>query len=63
MARNNKLLLRGYDFKGRRRSFGMSSLWARVAQHEVDHLNGVLICDYGENLRLDIPLSNTNARL
>jgi hypothetical protein len=21
-------------------------LWARVVQHELDHLNGVLICDY-----------------
>jgi hypothetical protein len=21
-------------------------LWARVIQHELDHLNGVLVCDY-----------------
>ena len=63
VARNNKLLVRGYDLKGRRTNFRMSSLWARVAQHEVDHLNGVLICDYGENLRLDIPPSNTDGRL
>jgi len=34
----------------------MISLWATVAQHEVNRLNRVLICDYGENLRLDTPL-------
>ena len=63
VTRNKKLLVRGYDLKGRRTSLRMTNLWARVAQHEVDHLNGVLICDYGENLPLDIPLSNTKARL
>ena len=63
VTRNKKLLVRGYDLNGRRTRLKMSGLWARVAQHEVDHLNGVLICDYGENLRLDIPLSNTDGRL
>jgi peptide deformylase len=53
VARNKKLLLRGYDVQGRRTRFKLSGLWARVAQHEVDHLNGVLICDYGEDLGLD----------
>jgi peptide deformylase len=53
VARNKKLLLRGYDLQGRRTPFKLSGLWARVAQHEVDHLNGVLICDYGEDLGLD----------
>ena len=63
VARNKKLLLRCYDLKGRRICLKMSGLWARVAQHEVDHLNGVLICDYRENLRLDIPLSDSNGCL
>lgn len=36
----------GYDLHGQRRSFGAVGLWARVLQHELDHLNGVLICDY-----------------
>jgi peptide deformylase len=50
ISRKKKLLVRCYDVKGRRTRFKMSGLWARVAQHEVDHLNGVLICDYGESL-------------
>ena len=54
VARNKKLLVRGYDLKGRRTRFKLSNLWARAAQHELDHLNGVLICDYGEDLRLDM---------
>jgi peptide deformylase len=28
-------------------SLVFEGLWARVVQHEVDHLNGRLICDYG----------------
>jgi peptide deformylase len=63
VTRNNKLVLRGYDLKGRRRRHQMSGIWARVAQHELDHLNGVLICDHGENLQLDMSLSDINGRL
>lgn len=50
VTRSNQLLVRCYDPSGQRTRFKMSGLWARVAQHEIDHLNGVLICDYGEDL-------------
>lgn len=50
VTRSNQLLVRCYDLRGRRTRFKMSGLWARVAQHELDHLKGVLICDYGESL-------------
>ena len=53
LARNTRILVRGCDLKGRRTRVKLSGLWARVVQHEVDHLNGVLICDYGENLQSD----------
>ena len=53
VTRNEQLHVRGYDFKGRRIQLKMSGLWARVIQHEIDHLNGVLICDHGENLNSD----------
>ncbi len=46
VRRPEHIQVTGYDAHGRRRSFGAVGLWARVIQHEVDHLNGVLILDY-----------------
>jgi peptide deformylase len=46
VRRPERIRVIGYDVRGRRRSFGAVGLWARVIQHELDHLNGVLICDY-----------------
>lgn len=46
VRRPERIRLTGYDLRGQRRSFGAVGLWARVIQHELDHLNGVLICDY-----------------
>ena len=37
-----------YDAYGRRKDLEVTGLWARVMQHEIDHLNGVLICDHGD---------------
>jgi peptide deformylase len=53
VTRNEQLHVQGYDSEGRRKELKMSGLWARVAQHEIDHLNGVLICDHGKNLNSD----------
>ena len=47
IRRPERIRVSGYDVRGRRKSFGATGLWARVIQHELDHLNGVLICDYG----------------
>jgi peptide deformylase len=46
VRRPERIRVTGYDLHGQRRSFGAVGLWARVIQHELDHLNGVLICDY-----------------
>jgi len=46
VRRPERIRVTGYDVHGQRRSFGATGLWARVLQHELDHLNGVLICDY-----------------
>jgi len=51
VTRNEQLHVHGYDYKGRRKQFRMSGLWARVIQHEMDHLDGVLICDHGKYLQ------------
>jgi peptide deformylase len=47
VTRPERIRVTGYDVHGQRRSFAATGLWARVIQHELDHLNGVLICDYG----------------
>lgn len=48
VRRPERIRLIGYDLRGQRRSYGATGLWARVVQHELDHLNGVLICDYND---------------
>ena len=45
ITRKRSLCLSGYDFNGQKVEFALTDLWARVAQHELDHLNGILICD------------------
>ena len=38
----------GYDMQGMRQEHHVQGLWARVMQHEIDHLDGILICDHPE---------------
>ncbi|HOP98706.1 MAG TPA: peptide deformylase [Verrucomicrobiota bacterium] len=47
VTRPERIQVIGYDERGRKTRFGATGLWARVIQHELDHLNGVLICDRG----------------
>jgi len=53
VTRNESIVVRGIDAAEREITRDLSGLMARVIQHEIDHLNGVLILDYGpaENLR------------
>ncbi len=46
IARSESLLLRGFDPDGREVEHKLEDLKARVAQHEIDHLNGIVIVDY-----------------
>lgn len=48
VRRPERIRVSGYDLEGRRRTFGAAGLWARLFQHQLDHLNGVLICDYND---------------
>ena len=50
VTRNDRILVAGYDIRGKQMQYKLTGLWARVVQHEMDHLKGVLICDYGENV-------------
>ncbi|MFC1761957.1 peptide deformylase [Planctomycetota bacterium] len=41
----------GYDPQGYKQIHHLQGFWARVVQHEIDHLNGILIIDHQKNER------------
>lgn len=45
IKRNTKLLLKAIDINGKEYEKEYSGFMARVVQHEIDHLNGILIAD------------------
>lgn len=45
VVRAEKIQLRAYDLDGQVLSFEMEGYEARIAQHEIDHLDGVLFLD------------------
>jgi peptide deformylase len=49
VSRSKDIHVQGYDACGKKRVYQIGGLWAHVVQHEIDHLNGVLICDYSSN--------------
>jgi peptide deformylase len=55
VLRPERIEVRGYDDRGCRQAFSATGLWARVIQHELDHLNGVLILDHGPPLTAKDP--------
>jgi peptide deformylase len=46
IARSQSIFVRGINPEGKETQHELSGLMARVIQHEIDHLNGVLIIDY-----------------
>ncbi len=46
IPRAEVLLVRGFDADGKEIEYKVEGLTARMVQHEIDHLNGVLIIDY-----------------
>jgi len=53
VTRNDQIIVVGFDIRGRKMQYELTGLWARVVQHEMDHLKGVLICDHGENVHTE----------
>jgi peptide deformylase len=45
VRRDLRIEVHGFDAQGRKQRHRVDGLWARVMQHEIDHLDGVLICD------------------
>ena len=46
IKRHKNIEVQGFDITGKTVSIQASGLLARVFQHEIEHLNGILICDY-----------------
>ena len=51
ISRSEKVTVEYFDETGKKYYRGASGLLARVIQHEVDHLNGVLFIDRAKNLK------------
>lgn len=51
VSRYNKIKVSAQDQRGKPLKFTAEDFFARVIQHEIDHLNGVLFIDKAKNLR------------
>jgi peptide deformylase len=40
-----------FNFKGEKKEIGLSEFLSAVAQHEIDHLDGILFIDKAKNIR------------
>jgi len=55
VKRSEKIVLSAYDLSGKEVCFEFNGLFARAAQHEADHLDGVLFVDrLGESAKLSV---------
>ena len=50
--RSEKVIIEAYDEHGKKFQRGTSGLYARVMQHEVDHLDGILFVEKAENIKI-----------
>lgn len=50
IKRATKATVRAYDENGKLFEYGGSGLLAKIFQHEIDHLNGILFIDKAENI-------------
>jgi len=50
VPRAKEIIIRSLDEKGREQERKLRDVDARVAQHEIDHLNGKLIVDYAQGM-------------
>ena len=59
--RSEKITVEAYDENGKKFIRGASKFYARVIQHELDHLNGVLFIDKVERF-IDIPKNESGIK-
>lgn len=48
LPRSKAVKIKGYNLKGKQIKIAAKGLFARIIQHEMDHLNGFLITDRGK---------------
>ena len=53
VSRSRKIIIEGIDEKGKKRSIKIEGILARALQHEIDHLDGVLIIDHTDPKKKD----------
>ena len=51
VRRNKKITCIFYDKDGKKRKIEVEDLFARIIQHEIDHLDGILFIDKAENIK------------
>lgn len=56
IKRHAKVQVKGYDVNGKELSFDAEDLLARAFQHEIDHLDGLLIIDRLSRLKRDLAI-------
>lgn len=56
VARAERILVKGVDLKGNELKIEAEGFLARIFQHEIDHINGVVILDYASFLKRSIYL-------
>jgi peptide deformylase len=56
VVRSERILVKGVDLKGGELRIEAEGFLARIFQHEIDHLNGVVILDYASFLKRSIYL-------
>ena len=60
VIRPKKILVRYWDLKGKEHKFEADELLARVMQHEIDHLNGILFYERLTPIRKTLSKSKLN---
>jgi peptide deformylase len=54
VKRHSRVQVKGYNLKGTEVTFDAKELFARALQHEIDHLDGLLIIDRLSRLKRDL---------
>lgn len=54
VTRPSRVLVAGWDRDGKELKFEAEGLLARVIQHEIDHLNGIVVLDYLGKAKRDL---------
>lgn len=62
IVRPKQVLVTGIDLDGNDVSFEADELWARLIQHEIDHLNGVLLLEHLDDDQRKAALKELEAR-